>query len=911
MTSEPADTPVKKRVYLPAVTPGLKKLLIVIAVGLSILGANSVYLAAITFLGYWKGTSYENHFYMWMFLLHLVIGIVLTVPFAVFSFVHTKNTLHRKNRRAVKAGWNLLAYSSICFITGYLLTFRVWPSTSAMGRIGYWLHVLTPVASVAYYISHRLYGPRIKWKYGIAYTVSLVVFVAGMAGMHSQDPRLWNVRGGGEKYFQPSMARTATGGVIPTEALMTDEYCRKCHEDAYRDHQHSMHRISSFNNPPYLFSVRETRRISKERHGSVHASRWCAGCHDPVPFLSGAFEDPLFDDPNFDPKAHPTATAGITCAVCHAITNINSTIGNGDYTIEEPLQYPFTYSENPILQWVNNQLVKAKPAFHKQTYLKPLHKTADFCSVCHKVSLPKEVTDYKEWLRGQNHYDSFFLSGVGGNFAGAFYYPPKASEKCSECHMPKLESKDSGNVDGKISDHRFPGANTGIPAILGDQEQVELQTKFLQDKKVRVDLFAVKTGGEITGQLSAPLRPNVPVLEPGKRYLFEVVVRTLAVGHLFTQGTVDSNEVWLEITAKAGDKVIGRSGHLNERREVDPWAHFINAYVLDRHGNRIDRRNAHDIFVPLYDHQIPPGAAAVVHYAMNIPADIQGPVTVDVKLNYRKFDMTYMRYVYGEGKEPVLPIVVMASDSVTFPTSGAPKADAAAPQTPTWMRWNDYGIGLLREGDKGSSKGELVQAEFVFKKVAELGQPVGWVNFARVAYKEGRLEDARDALERAVKGGFDAPWTALWFGGLIDKENGFLEAACEKFEKVLGMAVPERNFDFSKDYLVLAELGRTYLLRAQTAQGDDKRALLRRAEQRFLDVLKWESENLDAHFNLKLCYDYLGEPEKAKKHSDLHIKYKPDDNARDFAATEARRRNPAANQAAEAIVIYDLGRELP
>ena len=30
--------------------------------------------------------------------------------------------------------------------------------------------------------------------------------------------------------------------------------------------------------------------------------------------------------------------------------------------------------------------------------------------------------------------------------------------------------------------------------------------------------------------------------------------------------------------------------------------------MLDRDGNRIDRRNPQDIFMPLYNHQIPPGA---------------------------------------------------------------------------------------------------------------------------------------------------------------------------------------------------------------------------------------------------------------------------------------------------------------
>jgi hypothetical protein len=56
-----------------------------------------------------------------------------------------------------------------------------------------------------------------------------------------------------------------------------------------------------------------------DRDGSVQAARFCAGCHDLVPFFSGAFDDPDFDDVN-----HPTAQAGITCTGCHAITNVNS-----------------------------------------------------------------------------------------------------------------------------------------------------------------------------------------------------------------------------------------------------------------------------------------------------------------------------------------------------------------------------------------------------------------------------------------------------------------------------------------------------------------------------------------------------------------------------------------------------------
>ena len=81
----------------------------------------------------------------------------------------------------------------------------------------------------------------------------------------------------------------------------------------------------------------------------------------------------------------------------------------------------------------------------------------------------------------------------------------------------------------------------------------------------------------------------------------------------------------------SGDRLLAHSGGLDANRRVDPWAHFVNAFVLDREGRRIDRRNAQDIFVPLYDHQIPPGAAQTVHYALQVPPDVQDPIEIQVQ----------------------------------------------------------------------------------------------------------------------------------------------------------------------------------------------------------------------------------------------------------------------------------------
>jgi 6-phosphogluconolactonase (cycloisomerase 2 family) len=53
----------------------------------------------------------------------------------------------------------------------------------------------------------------------------------------------------------------------------------------------------------------------------------------------------------------------------------------------------------------------------------------------------------------------------------------------------------------------------------------------------------------------------------------------------------------------------------------------------------------------------------------------------------------------------------------------------------------------------------------------------------------------------------------------------------------------------------------------------------------------------------------LGDAQREQRHRQLHARYKKDDNAAEVAIPAARRRYPAANHAAEALVIYDLQRD--
>jgi tetratricopeptide (TPR) repeat protein len=861
------------RVYTPAIGPRLRPWLWLILVGFALLAANGVYLGSVTFLGWLKGGVQQTYFSLFMLIAHLVLGVGLIVPFILFGLTHLITSWNRPNKAAIRYGITLLIVATIMLASGFFL----WSGfidvrDPTIRGVFYWLHVLTPIAAIAVYLRHRLAGPRVKWEYAKVWVGVVGLFIAIMAVFHTHDPREGR-RSNDPRYTFPSGVQLAGGKLIAEEALMMDEYCLKCHKDAYDGWFHSAHHFSSFNNKAYLMSVRETRKVALERDGNTRAARWCAGCHDPVPFFSGAFDDPMYDDVNTK-----SSQAGITCTTCHAITHLNSTRGNGDYTIEEPQHYPFAYSKNSFLQWLNNVLVKGKPAMHKQTFLKPeVHRNPEFCASCHKVSLPFALNHYKDFLRGQNHWDPFVLSGVAGGNAKSFYYPPVAKASCNECHMNLIPSSDFGakDFDGtggrKIHNHLFLGANTGLATIRDRDDIAKIHEDFLTKAVVRVDIFGLRAGGTIDGELVAPLRPEVPALEPGTPYLVETVVRTLGVGHLFSQGTADSNEIWVELLAKADGEIIGRSGAIDEAGTVDPYSHFINVYMLDRHGNRIDRRNPQDIFVPLYNKQIPPGAGQIVHFLLTVPADTKGPITLEARVNYRKFDRTYMDFVFGKGAGPKLPAVMMARDTVNLPVAGGPTAQnepSAIKPEETWQRWNDYGIGLLLEGGvKGAQKGELKQAEQVFLEVATaFGRADGWVNLARVYLKEGRNDDALEALSKAASQKEPAvPWVINWLSAQVDERNGELDEAIRKYKDVLGTKIPARKFDFSRDYEVRNALGRAQWGRYHQSEPDspDRAALLGDTIATFRKTLESDSENIDAHYGLALAYAELARIQNA------------------------------------------------
>ena len=66
------------------------------------------------------------------------------------------------------------------------------------------------------------------------------------------------------------------------------------------------------------------------------------------------------------------------------------------------------------------------------------------------------------------------------------------------------------------------------------------------------------------------------------------------------------------------------------------------------------------------------------------------------RLNYRKFDTTYVEHFQGkEFTSNELPVMLLAEDKLTLPVSADQVVNNEADPRPLWMRWNDYGNGVV------------------------------------------------------------------------------------------------------------------------------------------------------------------------------------------------------------------------
>ena len=75
-------------------------------------------------------------------------------------------------------------------------------------------------------------------------------------------------------------------------------------------------------------------------------------------------------------------------------------------------------------------------------------------------------------MRGQNHYDTWYDSGVSGRAVRSFYDPPQA-KACRDCHLPPYRSDEFGNQKGSSTTTSFRRRTRRCRFIRRDRETEE------------------------------------------------------------------------------------------------------------------------------------------------------------------------------------------------------------------------------------------------------------------------------------------------------------------------------------------------------------------------------------------------------------------------------------------------------
>jgi tetratricopeptide (TPR) repeat protein len=903
----------------------------------------TLFLALLINTGYIAAFADPTVFYMGNVLIHFLLGLALAGAVGLWL------------RRRPELGRELAVPATLFTLS---LAAGVWLAIAgnvAPNRWLLWTHVITAGLAVAALAPWIWRTAVVRRRFGRPFLAAVLVLVA-LPALTAVDRRVnppereirnplvvptsMHEEGEGPKSpFFPSSARTNVGGIIPSNFFMDSATCGECHKDIYAQWNSSAHHFGSFNNQFYRKSIEYMQDVI-----GPQPSKWCAGCHDHAVFFNGRFERPIKEQID-TPEAH----AGLACTSCHAITAVHSSMGNGDFTIEYPPLHELANSKNPVIRGMDRFLTYMDPEPHRKTFMKPfMRDNSEFCSSCHKVHLDVPVNSYR-WSRGFNDYDNWQASGVSGQGARSFYYP-KQPKTCAGCHMPLVESDDPGNQDGFVHSHRFPAANTALPYVNKDEEQMKVTQDFLQSGFITVDIFAVapveqgagetpmirrsagdsgpqlmstfavgeeaEPGGPVmireVGQVAAPVDRSGLRLRPGSTVKVDVVVRTRAIGHFFPGGTVDAFDVWLELQARdAGGRVIFWSGQVEDggKGPVEPGAHMYRSWALDAEGNPINKRNAWQARSMLYARLIPPGAADTVHYRMHIPEDVRGPITLTAKLNHRKFAHYYTQFSYAgqpktgqapelvsahhnsldysfdkanipanvsgkiKGEIPDLPITVLASDETRIEIGGP--GDAGPAWKPVvvkedWERWNDWGIGMLLQGD-------LKGAEYAFLRVTEADPAYadGWLNVARALIREGETARARPYIQKALA--TDASLGRIhFFKASIEKSEGDYDAALASLRTV--------EAKYPRDRVVLNQMARLLFLKREY-----------REALKFLErVGSIDPEDVQMHYTAMLCWRALGDTAKAEREEKLFRRFKADESSQAITG-ERRRVSPEDN----------------
>jgi len=193
-------------------------------------------------------------------------------------------------------------------------------------------------------------------------------------------------------------------------------------------------------------------------------------------------------------------------------------------------------------------------------------------------------------------------------------------------------------------------------------------------------------------------------------------------------------------------------------------------------------------------------------------------------------------------------------------------------ENPEWMRWNNYGIGLLDALQYEAA----VQA---FQHVADLRPDYAdaYTNMAIVEISWERYNDAKPHLAKALSLLPGDP-RALYYRALVERNAGQVQPAIDDLQAMLA------KYPLAKDGL--RELGFSYYQQHDYVKARDE----------YVKLQAIDPDDLAAHYQLAILYRRLGEKEKAAVESAKFADQKDDPTASTYALEFLRKHPEVASE---------------
>lgn len=626
------------------------------------------------------------------YLAHTLFGLILSWMLLPYLWTHFRRTLGHRRPVMIMTGLVSVIVFVVLFLTG--LTVAIYGQTESSAWI-FDAHIVSSIIfftlTLCHIVFHWLLFPakrkrskqaifvtleKDKLAYLFRVTAYSILIIGVLTVIYTQFEITYKTTPIIEDYsydygvhpFRPSQTETSHQKFIDERQIAISDDCASCHADVSEQWNSSAHKQAA-SDPTYVTSI----SLLVENKG-ISATRYCEGCHAPVALLTGQLSD---GGKHAGITDTPANHEGVGCMGCHGINKAVHLKGVASYEFKPKTDYLFAGRDNVILNEIRHLLIKLKPEHHKSDMARDILGKPEICATCHRQFMDKDMNNWG-WVKMQDEYGAWLNSPFSQQHDQVF--AQSQVMRCHDCHMPLVENDDpSANENNLVRSHRFPGANTMLPVLNNDYEQLEVTKEFLQSNKIRLTIEEPRREDAIQTHQALDSEIRTKTETPYYYYLGEtakirVIVTNTGVGHNFPGGSIDINEAWVEfIVTDASNKVVHQSGLVSaDSDEVDENAHFYRSRPIDKNGKLVWQHDLFNRVGEAYKNVIIAGQSDIIEYDFKIPDWASNPLVITATLNYRKLNSRYAKWAMKEAYVSI-PIIDMARDTLVVPLKIKPE----------------------------------------------------------------------------------------------------------------------------------------------------------------------------------------------------------------------------------------------